>query len=52
MTKDIYRIEYFDGEWTVRSEDGWDTYYFGDSYKDCAEWVVNHSGEFEQFIKN
>lgn len=23
MWKDLYRIEYFDGEWTVRGEDGW-----------------------------
>ena len=51
MAKDLYRIEYFDGEWTVRGEDGWETYYFGNSRKDCEEWVFEHKGEVTEIIK-
>ena len=51
MWKDLYRIEYFDGEWTVRGEDGWGTYYFGDSREDCEEWVSEHHGELTEIIE-
>ena len=51
MNKDLYRIEYFDGKWTVRGEDGWGTYYFGDSCEDCEEWVSEHHGELTEIIK-
>lgn len=51
MEKDLYRIEHIDGEWTVRGEKGWDTYYFGDSYKDCKEWIFDHNGEVIEVIK-
>ena len=51
MWKDLYRIEYFDGEWTVRGEDGWGTYYFGNSYEDCEEWVSEHNGELTEVIE-
>lgn len=42
---DVYRIEYIDGEWTVRSEDGYDTYYFGDNRRDCEGWIEEHNGK-------
>lgn len=51
MDKDLYRIERLDGEWTVRGENSWGTYYFGDDYKDCEEWVLNHNGEIVEVIK-
>lgn len=51
MDKDLYRIEYFDNEWTVRSKDGWDTYYFGNDYRDCEEWIFNHNGENVEVIE-
>ena len=51
MDKDLYRIERLDGDWTVRGEDGWGTYYFGDDYKDCEEWVLEHNGEIVEVIK-
>ena len=51
MVKDLYRIEYFDGEWTVRGEDGWGTYYFGNSCEDCEEWVSEHHGELTEIIE-
>ena len=51
MDKDLYRIERLDGEWTVRGENGWGTYYFGNDYKDCEEWVLNHDGEIVEVIK-
>ena len=44
--KDRYRIEKVDcGDWTVFSEDGWSTYYFGNSFGDCIDWICEHDGE-------
>ena len=41
-----FRIEKVDdGCWTVFSEDGWETYYFGNSYRDCADWIDENNGE-------
>ena len=51
MVKDLYRIEYFDYEWIVRGEDGWGTYYFGNSCEDCEEWVFEHHGELTEIIE-
>ena len=51
MVKDLYRIEYFDGEWTVKGEDGWGTYYFGNGHEDCEEWVSEHNGELTEIIE-
>lgn len=42
---DLYRIECVDENWTVRSENGRETYYFGDSCKDCEDWIKEHNGE-------
>ena len=44
--KEKYRIERVDSDsWTVFGEDGWSTYYFGESYRDCFDWVSDHDGE-------
>ena len=48
---DEYRIEQFEGEWTVRTEDGYGTYYFGDSLRDCEDWVKEHGGEITEIIR-
>lgn len=51
MDKNLYRIEYLDSKWAVRGEDGWRTYYFGESCKDCEEWVSEHNGELIEIIE-
>ena len=48
---DEYRIEYFEGEWTVRNIDGCGTYYFGDSCRDCENWVKEHNGEVVEIVR-
>ena len=49
MEKDMYRIECIDGQWTVRDKTGWNTYYFGESYQDCEQWIFDNNGAISEW---